>query len=213
MTIIRYIISVVLAGAVAIGLFFMMHQLIAMADAAIDKKQFARVVDFVRVKRASEVETKKREKPTKNLNTDQPAMPDIHLDPPKNTGKSLVENLATMAIAAPAPEISFDMRKGRPTLGAVTRDSEVVPLVRIEPQYPPLARERGIEGWVRVRFTIDKAGQVENPIVVAAEPPGVFNTAVIRAIRKWKYAPKVVDGLAMQQPGIEVRLIFKLEGA
>lgn len=212
MNIVRYIISAVFASAVTIGLFFMMHQLVAMADAAIDKKQFARVVDFVRVKRATQVETKKREKPIKNLVADQPSMPDIQLDSPKDTGKSLVQNIASMAIAAPTPEISFNMRKGRPTLGAVTRDSEVVPLVRIEPQYPPIARERGIEGWVRVQFTIDKAGQVKDPTVVAAEPPRVFNKAVIRAIRKWKYSPKVVDGLAIEQPGIEVKLTFKLEG-
>ncbi len=43
---------------------------------------------------------------------------------------------------------------------SVGSDRDVIPLVRINPEYPNRARERGIEGWVQVQFTITPAGTV-----------------------------------------------------
>ena len=99
------------------------------------------------------------------------------------------------------------------SLGAGGGDSDVVPLVRVDPQYPPKARQRRIQGWVDIVFTIGRAGTVQDPKVVRAEPRGVFEQSALRAVRRWRYNPKVVDGVAVERQGVGVRLRFELSGA
>ena len=94
---------------------------------------------------------------------------------------------------------------------SVGSDRDVIPLVRINPEYPNRARERGIEGWVQVQFTITPAGTVADQKVVDADPKGLFERAALDAIGRWKYNPKVVDGRAMERRGVMVVLTFKLE--
>ncbi len=94
---------------------------------------------------------------------------------------------------------------------SVGSDRDVIPLVRINPEYPSRARSRGIEGWVQVEFTITAAGTVANPKVVDADPKGMFDRAAVTAISRWKYNPKVVDGRAQERRGVMVVLTFKLE--
>ena len=98
----------------------------------------------------------------------------------------------------------------RSTLGAIASDTEEIPLVRVPPVYPERARQRGIEGWVEVSFTISAAGAVKDPDVTGYSPSQIFNRAALRAIRKWKYNPKVVDGAAVERVGVTVRLRFEM---
>jgi protein TonB len=86
-----------------------------------------------------------------------------------------------------------------------------VPLVRIEPEYPMRARQRGIEGWVVIEFTISEAGTVKDAVVVSAHPGTIFNRAALQAVRKWKYNPKIQDGAAVERPGQKVTLEFTME--
>ena len=94
---------------------------------------------------------------------------------------------------------------------SVEQDADVLPLVRIEPQYPSRALSRGIEGWVLVQFGISETGTVMNPEVIDSEPSSIFNSAAVRAVERWKYKPKVVDGKAVPRSGVQVVLTFKME--
>ncbi|MBE0386682.1 periplasmic protein TonB [Pseudoalteromonas luteoviolacea DSM 6061] len=94
--------------------------------------------------------------------------------------------------------------------GDFGRDGEATPIVRIEPKYPPQAARDGKEGWVQLEFTINELGGVEDIKVIAAEPKRIFNREAQRALRKWKYRPKIVDGKPQKQFGIQVQLDFKL---
>lgn len=78
------------------------------------------------------------------------------------------------------------------------------PVNREPPVYPRGAESRGIEGWVNLAFSVDENGNVVSPRVVEANPPGVFDSAAIRAISKWKYTPVKADNL-------QVKLSFKLQ--
>ena len=70
---------------------------------------------------------------------------------------------------------------------------------------------RGIEkGYVRVIFDLAADGSVENANVVDQAPGRVFEQAALRAIIKWKYRPKVVDGKAIKRKGLKVQLDFKI---
>jgi protein TonB len=113
-----------------------------------------------------------------------------------------------MAIAAPDLGAGPDLGMG-PNMGAPS-DSDSVPLVRVPPQYPIRAAERGIEGWVVLRFTITATGTVENPVVLDANPKRIFDRSAIRALKKWKYRPRIVDGVAVNRVE-EVKLSFDLD--
>ena len=85
-----------------------------------------------------------------------------------------------------------------------------MPMVRVPPQYPERAMQRGIEGRVLVEFTISKSGAVKDAKVIAAEPSAIFNKAALKAIRQWKYNPKILNGKAVEQRGIKIAIPFRL---
>jgi protein TonB len=105
-----------------------------------------------------------------------------------------------------------DTRRGgtRMTMASGS-DRDVIPLVRINPDYPQRALSRGLEGWVQVQFTITPIGTVKDAIVVDAEPEGVFDDAALKAIARWRYNPKVENGAAVERVGVQTRIVFELE--
>ena len=88
--------------------------------------------------------------------------------------------------------------------------ADAVPLVRVDPEYPPRARQRGIEGYVDLTFTIGPTGSVQQASVLGANPVGVFEEAALRAVKRWRYNPKVENGVPVARPGVKVRLRFTL---
>ena len=89
-------------------------------------------------------------------------------------------------------------------------DGDAVPMVRVPPQYPERALQRGIEGRVLIEFTISKSGSVKDAKVVAYEPSQIFNKAALKAVKQWKYNPKIVNGKPVEQPGVRIAIPFKL---
>ena len=96
----------------------------------------------------------------------------------------------------------------RVALGA---DRDVVPLVRIEPAYPPRAEGRGIEGWAQVRFTVTAAGTIRDAVVVASEPGEIFDEAAVEAVARWRYNPRIDGGTAVERVGLETVFRFQLQ--
>jgi protein TonB len=95
-----------------------------------------------------------------------------------------------------------------PWHGVVTANE--VPLVRVEPDYPRRQQTAGVEGWVQLRFTILGSGAVTDVIVVDAYPKGVFDDAAIKAVRRWKYSPRIDEGRAVEMRGVGVVVKFNL---
>ena len=98
-----------------------------------------------------------------------------------------------------------------PDNGWTAADRGATPLVRVEPRYPTDAARDGISGWVKLAFTIAANGAVTDVSVIAAEPARVFDREAIRALRRWKYQAKIVDGVAVSQPNMQVQLDFSLQ--
>jgi protein TonB len=65
-----------------------------------------------------------------------------------------------------------------------------------------------IAGSVTMTFTVDVKGEPRDIRVVEALPPGVFDRAAIAAIRRWRYAPTIVNGTAVEVP---VRTLVRFE--
>ena len=69
-------------------------------------------------------------------------------------------------------------------------------ITKVPPRFPARAKRQGIDaGVVTVEYTIDKSGSVKDAVVVKADPPLLFDEAVLNAIRQWKYQPKLVNGV------------------
>lgn len=71
--------------------------------------------------------------------------------------------------------------------------------------------ESDLGGWVRLTFDIDTKGVPQNIVVTESEPENIFDKEAIRALSKWKYKPKFVDGQPVIQKDQKVQLDFRLE--
>jgi protein TonB len=198
----RYIVSFAMAAVVTFGLFWLMQAMIAV-DAKLDESAGTKVIDFVRLKRDTDTETKDRELPDRKPPEKEPPPPQLNLS------QNMRPDSGDASFAA-GFESSLDLAGGPGLGGLAAADTDAVPLVRVNPTYPMRAAQRGIEGWVEIEFTIGKSGTVKDPVVVGYEPSKIFNKAALQAIRKWKYNPKIEEGKAVERPGIIVRLRFNL---
>ena len=199
----RYAIAFLVASGVTFGLFYLMQALISMGVAEAERVFAGHVIEFVRLKRDSQLDLKKRRLPDKAPPEEEPPPPELDLSRPVRPDLDL--DAMSIALAH-----QVDLGAG-PDFGDMGSDQDIVPIVRVNPQYPIRAADRGIQGWVEVQFTISAAGTVKNPVVVEAEPATIFNRAALRAIRKWKYSPKIEEGVAVDRPDVRVRLHFNLE--
>lgn len=95
-------------------------------------------------------------------------------------------------------------------LGTPGGEAMAVPMVKIEPAYPREAAIGGIEGWVKVCFTIGADGSVKSPQVVDSKPKRIFDREALRGIMKWKYKPTVTNGKAVDTPNQCSIIDFKL---
>jgi len=69
-------------------------------------------------------------------------------------------------------------------------------LKRVEPVYPPLARQARIQGTVILKVRINKSGEVANVQLVSGHP--MLAPAAIAAVKQWKYDPYLLNGEAVE---------------
>lgn len=67
-------------------------------------------------------------------------------------------------------------------------------VVRSPPIYPFRARSMGIEGVVKVRFLVDVTGRAQHITILEATPAGVFENAVIQAVKSWRFEAATLEG-------------------
>ena len=108
-----------------------------------------------------------------------------------------------------APRLEPVIARGGPNLRGI--DGDVLPMVRPQPDYPPRAAAQNIEGWVQVQFAVTAIGTVRDAVIVASEPGTVFDEAALKAIARWRYNPRVVDGAAVERVGLQTIIRFELE--
>jgi len=200
----RLIASILVGAAVAFGLFVVMAKLIENSARPADEVPPAPVIDIVMQAPDEDVQTRTRVPPPPPPPPQQPPkMEPVEPEDaePDADGFSLdIPNVDTGGVGVNIGGV-----------GAMQSDGDATPIVRIEPKYPPQAARDGKEGWVQLRFTIDEVGGVTDIEVINAEPKRIFDREAKRALRKWKYKPKIVDGKPQRQAGIEVQLDFKLD--
>jgi protein TonB len=160
-------------------------------------------IEFTRMRKDTEVESKREEvrKAERERAAQVPVAPRL----------SVSTNTSLTAAPVQMVQPKIDASGVKMNLTAGGSDRGVAPLVRVNPDYPRRALERGIEGWVHVRFTITAAGTVKDLVVVDAEPKGVFDEAASKAVLRWRYNPRVENGVAVERVGEQTLIRFKLE--
>ncbi len=198
MSAIRVPVSVLAGAALSIALFVGLWQLVSVPF-AVEPLGEARRIHFTH---------------------QRPSTPPINRREPQVTREPPVTELARPTLSRgdgdgglvagyTPPRLTPPVERSRlPTSGM---DGDAVPLVRMQPDYPPGAATRNIEGWVQVRFSVTTAGTVRDAIVVASEPGTTFDEAALKAVARWRYNPRVVDGVAVERIGLETVFRFELE--
>ncbi len=80
----------------------------------------------------------------------------------------------------------------------------------IPPMYPPQELVKRTEGWVQVQISVNEFGAVSSISVLDAKPKRVFDAATKKAIKKWKFHPKIADGKAVPFTATQT-IEFKLD--
>lgn len=197
----RYAFSIVVGMTITLSLLFIMHLLIEHAEDAINKERTRYQLDFVRVKRNEtlNVDDYTPEKP--------PPPPELPPELPPQDMDSIDPNAPTINIAP--PPVVADVIVGGPG-GMNIAEGDYLPIVRVAPVYPARALSRGIEGYVDMSFTVTTAGTVRDPIVMFSTS-SLFERAATRAVLKFKYKPRVVDGVPVDVVGVKTRISFQIE--
>jgi len=200
----RIVVSIVAGILMSFFLFWGMQALINVTGKLEEGRPDPRV-EFVRLRKDSAPAMKEREPPKREKPQQPPPPPQMSMSQTINPGEAVSE-------ISPMVDTSAEIAEAASLGGGGSDDRDVVPLVRVDPDYPPTALQRRIEGYVDLEFTIGPAGSVEDARVIKARPPSVFDQAALRAVRRWRYNPRVEDGAAVSRPGVRVRLTFKLPG-
>ena len=190
---------VLLATGVTIGLFLIMKVLVTGQEYEIEEELASIGIDFVRVERDEESQTKDRalKRPSKVEPEEPPPPPKLTQPNRPNVDKASMSadmgafDLAGLNLNAPV-------------------DGDTLAIVRVLPRYPSRALSRAIEGWVLLEFAIDELGLAVNPVVIDAEPPGIFDRAATSAVKRWKYRPMIEDGRPRMRPGVRQLISFEI---
>ncbi len=192
-----------IAGLATAGLFLTMNGLLAdSGEVLLDERPPLRIVEYVQ----DETPPLDPQKKWEVIEPEEVKLPPVE-DIPETSCDC--EDVPTVGPIAPEPPT---LSESGPTFGGLA-DGAQLPLVRVQPQYPRRAMERGIEGYVVVSLTVAPDGTVpfDSILIADEEPVGVFDKAAKKAASKFKYKPKVVDGVAQAVSGVQYRFTFEFK--
>jgi protein TonB len=200
---IRMLFGILIGAIVTAALFWFMQYLIETADRELNEGASGHLVDFVRLKRDESIQ-RRQLKPKKPPPPEAPPP-----QPPTPQLDSLDPNAEKIAISAAPVETEIEMSGGF-SLGV--GEGDYLPIVKVAPIYPQRALSRGIEGYCVVQYVVTKNGRIRDPFVVEDQcTSSLFQRASIQAALKFKYKPRVMDGQAVEVPGVQNKFTFEIQ--
>jgi protein TonB len=195
---IRYASAVTSGTIVTLSLFYLMQSLIAMESIEVmDEKPRPRL-NFAPTVPDTAVEPNE---PKRFENLLEPVEPDPPRPAPTVDGETLG------VIPSPMPAL---LPEAAPGVTGFMHDGPLVVMIRVEPTYPARATASGLEGFVTVRFDVNPDGSVGNVTVIESSNR-IFEPAAVKATRKFRFRPSVVDGIARPTTGLQNRFVFTME--
>jgi protein TonB len=203
---VRLLLSLIFGAVITFFLYVLMAFLVDGDDAFTNAKKEQIVIEINSTPPEAKAQTRVRV---------PPPPPPPPPEPPKQqmVQDTQTNDVGTIGFNAPTVDIGgADAGLNDPS-SAMMRDGDATPIVRIEPKYPPQAARDGINGWVKLRFSIMPDGSVDEIEVIDAQPKRVFDREAIRAMKRWKYSAKVENGVALKQTGLTIQLDFNLDSS
>jgi protein TonB len=201
-SLIRLIIGVPVAGVVTLLLFLLMNRLIFTEELELEEERDA--LQIVIAEQVEEIQANVRELTIDDVPEVQPPPPPPQIE--RQAAEQPTEDMST--IVGEIPDFEAPTLSGADVDFNVS-DRDAQPLVRIEPQYPMRAAERGVEGSCWVRFDVTPDGVTTNAEVFRCDS-SLFQRASLRAVERWRYQPAIQNGTARWRRGVETRFDFQL---
>ena len=198
----RYLSALLFGVLISFGLFFFMQSLIDSGEQQKNASTEGQIMDFIRIREDETLSIKDRQKPKKPTPPKEPPPPpklivEKQVKPTMNRIKIEIPNIDLPSIAGGGPFLGN-------WAGNPLAEGDVLPIVRIDPQWPREALIEGIEGYVVVEVTIGADGSVKDVRVLQSEPKRMFDRNVIRAVLKWKFKPRIINGVAVERKAIQM---------
>lgn len=195
----RFGLATLFGMAVTFLLLTVMYGVIASGDISSEQQGLKKIADIWQTDRSITDQVKQL----------LPEKPDKPLEPPPEMPYIEMElNAPTGAISMAAP--NFDGLKVGMS-GSFSRDTDYIPVYVPQPDYPPIALRRGISGYAVIEVIITETGGVRDPKLVEEYPENKgFGKYALRAAKKLKYKPRVIDGVAEEVPGVFYKFSFQI---
>ncbi len=203
------------ALAINLALFGLMPYLLTRNAAAPTRQQEIHQINVIRLKQA--------DSPVKHTPEKPPEPPPERQTPKPQVAKPAAAKLslpfavnprlpgAPDSLALPVvPAAQFAGAGLADIFSTSDLDAPLTVLVRIPPVYPMSAKNRGAEGWVKVRFIVHEDGSVGSVSVLESQPKTIFDDAVIRSVSGWKFKAGTISG-APVKTWAETVVRFKLD--
>ncbi len=203
----RFFISTGASVMMAFLLFLLMSGLISDTGANAREQQTGKILKFIRVK-PDEITNYKDYKEPEEPKPVERRPPKIDVanesQPPERP-----TNIDFLSIDIPLGSGDGQFLGPWSPSGARS-DGNATSVFGVNPRYPRKALIDGTEGWVELEFTVTENGTVADAIVIAAQPKRLFDGAALQAIYRWKFKPRIVDGVAIAQRARQ-RIEFVIE--
>ena len=201
-SLIRLLVGVPIAAVITFLLFMLMQRLILTDEVELEEAR-----DELSISISEEIEdlqVRQREVTMDDVNDVEPPPPPPQIE--RQVAEAPAEDMNT--IAGEIPEFDApDLGSGDVSFDVSDRDAQ--PMVRIPPQYPPRAAERGVEGNCLMQFDVTPDGTPTN-IVALDCTSSLFERSSIRAVERWRYEPRIENGNAVWRRGVQTSLDYQL---
>lgn len=195
----RYSVSFITGVVITFALLWVMQILIATGRKAVVDEQDFSLGDFIRVRKEEIVNRDEDDpEPPPEVEEAPPEMPDVQSDN--------LDTSQSISIGGPGGNLEFNLAGGRIGMG----EGDYLPIVKVAPIYPRRAQTRGLEGQCLIQFTVSTTGATKDAEVVECTS-SLFANASRKAVEKFKYKPRVEDGVAKEVRGVQHIITFKLE--
>ena len=191
------ILRFIIALSVTFAIFFIIQALISQASELNKSSKAPNFIEFIRIKQDDSLQERKRTIPDKPPTPKRPPQPQVELDVSKPP--------PTANLDFDMPDFSLPTDFSGAFMGNLesmgTGTSQLIPIVKVAPRCPREAQISGIDGSVTLVLNVNSNGRVSTIQVKSAKPTRVFNSEAIKAVKRWQFKPKTIDGIAVDQKG------------
>ncbi len=193
----KYWVKLIVPIIVTIVIFLIIQSLITQGSGIDKNRNNPNYVDFIRIKQDDTIQERKRTIPDKPPTPKRPPQPQIELDVNKPPPVAKLD--FEMPDFSLPTDFSGAFLSNLESMGSGI--SQLIPIVKVAPRCPREAQINGINGSVKMLLTVSATGRVNNIVIQSFKPSRVFNSEAIKAVKRWQFKPKTIDGIAVDQKG------------